>query len=209
VIAIAASKSHELLLAHTSAKANEAGWRSLIAGGVPVFGTPAAGFKIVEFSDYQCPFCALADADLSKFVAHHPGDVAVYRRDMPLKIHLYAFTASIAADCAELQGVREPYQSLLFQHQKEFATLDWTALAKQAGITNDRSFAQCVEAKTPSDQIRKDVKIGESMGVNSTPSFLVNGTSLSGGFSPEKLEALYQDTRRKQRGMWHKFLRIH
>ena len=72
VIALAASKVHDLLVEHAS-------WTKLIAQRVPVMGTAAGTFKVVEFSDYQCPFCAMADADLAKFVARHPNDVAVYR----------------------------------------------------------------------------------------------------------------------------------
>jgi protein-disulfide isomerase len=214
VLGLAASKGHDYLLDRASAKAAkaidssiDASWQKLTLERVPVLGVPSASFKIVEFSDYQCPFCRIADAVLAKFVARHPNDAVVYRYDMPLQqIHRYAYTASVAANCAELQGIREPYQSLLFQHQREFATIDWTALAKQGGITNADSFAQCIRDETPGDHIRKDIARAESMGITGTPSFLVNGKLLTEGFSDERLESLYQS--RKQQGFGHDFLRI-
>ena len=211
VLALAGFKGRQYLLDRASAKTNDAGisanWQKLILGLVPVLGTPTARFKIVEFSDYQCPFCALADIQLAKFVGRHPGEVAVYRHDMPLQnIHLYAYAAALAANCAELQGLREPYQSLLFQHQKEFASLDWIALARRAGIKNGSSFEQCVRDSTPSGHIRKDIEMGKSMGIESTPSFLINGTSLSGGFSADRLESLYEETHRTNLGWLHSLL---
>jgi len=211
VLGFAAFKGRDYLQDRASAKANNeriaANWQELTFGRVPVLGIPTASFKIVEFSDYQCPFCRLADPVLEKFVARHPNDAVVYRYDMPLRqIHRYAYAASVAANCAEIQGVREPYQSLLFQHQKEFATINWTALARQGGITNSDSFAQCVRDQMPGDHILKDIAKGESMGITGAPSFLINGTLLTEGFSDERLESLYQDTRRKKQGFWRKFL---
>lgn len=184
-------------------------WQSLIIGRTPSLGAESAQFVIIEFSDYQCPFCGMADSVLAKFAARHAGDVVVYRYDMPLRqIHRYAFVAALAANCAELQGVIEPYQSLLFQHQKEFATLDWTALAKQAGVVNADAFAKCVRDTTPRNRILNDIEKGESIGISSTPSFLINGTLLSGELSGDKLESLYGDIRKKHRGFLHGFFNM-
>lgn len=207
IAVIAGSEGRNALIGCASAKKSEASWRNLITGRVPVMGTPTARFKIVEFSDYQCPFCALADRDLATFVSRHVGDVVVYRYDMPLQdIHHYAYAAAIAANCAEAQGVREPYQSLLFRHQREFAALDWAALGKQAGITNDNSFAQCIQSRTPLDHIRKDVEIGKAMGISGTPSCVVDGEILSGGVSAEKLEAIYRGKQKRQRNIFSRLL---
>ncbi len=167
--------------------------KNLPDGRSPVMGIPTAHYKIIEFSDYQCPFCGIARPVVAKFFAHHPMDVVVYHYEMPLtQIHHYAYVASIAANCAELQGVIEPYQSLLFQHQKEFATLNWAKLAEQAGIKNVDYFRKCVHDETPRKHIDKDIKIGESLGIEGTPTFIINGTLLSGALTEEKLESLYQ-----------------
>ena len=66
-------------------------WETLVLGRSPVLGVPSAKFKIIEFSDYQCPFCSIVDPVLAKLVAGHPNDTVVYRYDMPLQqIHRYA-----------------------------------------------------------------------------------------------------------------------
>lgn len=205
VIAIAASKGHDFLLERASAAVNEATWQRLVTGRVPVMGTSGASFRIVEFSDYQCPFCALADTALAKFVARHPEDVVVYRYDMPLThIHRYAYAASIAANCAEMQGVRERYQSLLFLNQKKFSTIDWTELAKQGAIPNSDSFAHCVREQVPKDQILKEMKLSDSLEITATPSFFINGTRLAQGLSSDKLESLYEDMHKDGRGLLHR-----
>jgi protein-disulfide isomerase len=197
VLALATSKGRDLMRNRAAVKASVrviANWQQLMTGRAPVLGKPVASFKIVEFSDYQCPFCGTADPILAKFAAQHPNDVAIYRYDMPLQqVHRYAYAASVAANCAELQGVREPYQSLLFQHQKEFATLDWTALAKQGGVPDTDSFAQCIRDAVPRDHIRKDIEAGKALGIAQTPTIIMNGAFLSDGLSEDKLESVYRE----------------
>ena len=166
-----------------------------------LLGTPTGSFKIVEFSDYQCPYCAAVDPILAGFVAHHPDDAAVYRYDMPLKaIHRYAYAAAVAANCAQAEGVRFQYQSLLFQHQKELAAIDWVSLATQSGVTNTDSFARCVQNDAQRDHIQGDMEKAQSVGVKGTPTFIVNGTLLSGDLSDSRLERLYAKAQRSRKG---------
>lgn len=177
---------------------------SLIVGHAPILGSSTASIKIIEFSDFQCPYCRLADPVLVKFIARHPGDAVVFRIDLPLvQVHHYAYAASVAAKCAEMQGIREPYQSLLFQHQKEFATLNWVALAKQGGVEDTRAFEQCIIEEKPRDRILKDIKAAESLGIDGTPSFIINGKLYTDGLTEEMLESLYKEMDRKQHGFLH------
>jgi len=158
----------------------------------PVLGDSKARFKIVEFSDYQCPFCKAIDPVLATFAARHPGDVALYRYDTPLEqIHSYAYKAAVAAGCAEMQGIQSSFQSTLFQHQREFATIDWAALAKDAGVPNSQTFTQCVSAEGPRERIRKDIETGNLLGIEGTPSFVINGAMISGPLSDGRLNDLY------------------
>lgn len=169
-----------------------ADWKKLIDGRTPVLGTPTAKFKIVEFSDYQCPYCGKADPILAEFANSHPGDVAVYRYDLPLQpIHKFAYSASIAADCAELQGISEPYQSLLFRHQTEFATIDWTALAEKSGIRDIDAFATCIRKETPRDRIHGDIEVATSLAIEGTPTLFINGVRASDAVSAQSLESMY------------------
>lgn len=205
ILVLAVSKGLELRRDRATAKGGTrtiSNWQHLITGRVPVMGASTSSIKIIEFSDYQCPFCGIADPVLARFVAQHPNEVVVYRYDMPLQeIHRYAYEASLAANCAELQDVREPYQSLLFHHQKEFNTIDWTALAKESGVADTNSFAQCVRDVTPRNRIDEDIKAGKSLGIAQTPTLIVNGVLFAGELSMDSLESLYAD--RDNRGLLH------
>jgi protein-disulfide isomerase len=168
-------------------------WPELTGTRSPVLGVATGRFKIVEFSDYQCPFCALADAVLFQFVSHHKGDAALYRYDMPLReIHRHAYAAAIAAGCAEKQGVTYPYQSLLFQHQKEFATLDWSALAGQAGVADRESFSKCIHEESPRSNVEFEETLAKSYRIGGTPTLFINGVRLTQRVSEETLESLYR-----------------
>ena len=167
-------------------------WGTLVRNRAPLLGSANAGFKIVEFSDYQCPYCRIADPILVHFYSQHPNDVVVYRYDLPLQqIHPYSFLAAIAANCAELQGVKEPYQSLLFSHQKQFATVDWVSLARQAGVSDGGKFARCMKDDVPDRHVKQDVSIAQAMQIESTPSILVNGSLIQGPITEERLEILF------------------
>lgn len=168
-------------------------WQELVDGRAPVLGTPSARLKIVEFSDYQCPYCAAAEPVLTAFVASHSAETALYRFDFPLEtIHRYSYPAAVAANCAELQGITVPYQSLLFEHRDEFASLNWTALAKQGGVGDADAFARCIQEDTPHNRIRKDMAQGkDQIGITATPTFIINRELITGVLSESKLEALY------------------
>jgi protein-disulfide isomerase len=167
-------------------------WEQLAAHRAPVLGDRQAPFRIVEFSDYQCPFCRAAEPILNTFVATHPTGVAVYRYDMPLtSIHRHAYSAAVAANCADRQGVGEPYQSRLFEHQQEFEKIDWSLLAKQVGVNDIRSFEDCIRTVLPTNHIQADLDLGKSLGLSRTPTIFVNGELLSNSISANTLSALY------------------
>lgn len=182
---------------------------NLIAEHTAVLGTSNAGFKIIEFSDFQCPYCRAAEPILVKFIAHHPGDAVVFRYDFPLQqIHRYAYTAAVASKCAEMQGVREPFQSLLFQHQKEFATLDWVSLAEQSNVEDTVAFQHCLKEEQPRDHVLKDIKTAESLGIGGTPSFIINRTIYTNGLTDEMLESLFKERDNKLPSFIHRLFNM-
>lgn len=180
-------------------------WKVMTSTREPVLGRTDARFRIIEFSDYECPYCALADRFLVHFYHGHPNDVVIYRYDVPLQqIHRYAYGAAIAANCAARQSVEEPYQSLLFQNQKKFVTLDWIGLASQSGVRNREAFGHCVKEEEPRAKILKDMKTAESLGMAGTPSFIINGKLYKEGMTEERLESLFREPVGKQH---YEFLR--
>lgn len=147
----------------------------------PIKGNPDAPVTIVEFSDFQCPFCLrFYDQTLPLIEENYikTGKVKMVYRDMPLQIHPNAFPVHIAAECANDQGAFWEYHDLLFERQSEWnklapADLGAKILAYAEELELDSSFATCMQSQSMVDEIRKDYSQGAAYGVTGTPSFFV------------------------------------
>jgi len=145
-----------------------------------VRGNPKARVMIVEFSDFQCPFCGQVESTLKSVLAKHEGVVALAFRDLPLtQIHPFAQGAAEAARCAGEQGKFWEYHDLLFGDQ---AGLDRNGLiAKAAKLQLDaKQFDGCISAEKYKAQIQQDNQEGMRAGVSGTPGFFINGIFVSG-----------------------------
>jgi protein-disulfide isomerase len=145
-----------------------------------VRGNPKAKVMIVEFSDFQCPFCSRVQATLKSVLAKHEGTVALAFRDMPVtQIHPQAQLAAEAARCAGEQGKFWEYHDLLFADQ---AGLDRNGLiAKAAKLQLDANqFDVCLSSEKFKPQIQQDSQDGMRAGVSGTPGFFINGIFLNG-----------------------------
>ena len=152
----------------------------------PVKGDKDAEVTIIEFSDFQCPFCGrFFDQTFSQIKTNYidTGKIKFVYRDFPLdSIHPQARPAALAAECADDQGKFWEYHDLLFQKQDE-----WTATgtpffkqyAKDLGLDTNK-FNSCLDSKKHEDEIQKDLNDGVSVGVQGTPAFFINGILLSG-----------------------------
>ncbi len=155
-----------------------------------------AAITIVEFSDYQCPYCRRAFLDLSAAIAQEPGDVQVIHRNFPLNAdcnpaidsrnHAVACEVAVASECASRQGKGGAYSYLLFTNQDDLPTADLEAFAKQAGLDVE-AYRTCIESPDALAAVKKDVQDGLDAGVESTPTLFINGRRIKGGFSrPEQ-----------------------
>ncbi|PIN73569.1 disulfide bond formation protein DsbA [Candidatus Woesearchaeota archaeon CG10_big_fil_rev_8_21_14_0_10_45_16] len=147
-----------------------------------VLGNPDATVTIIEFSDYQCPFCGRFHQETlpsirSKYI--DTGKVNLVYRDFPLSFHPMAEPAAIAANCAGEQGKYYEYHDLIFANQ---AVLSESALgqwAQQLGL-NTADWNTCRNDPAQKAEIQKDLMDGTAAGVQGTPSFFVNGVMVSG-----------------------------
>jgi protein-disulfide isomerase len=164
--------------------------------GAAVFGDPDAPIKIVEFTDYQCPFCTRHYAETLPLLMENfvdTGKVYYVIRDFPLtSIHPQAVEAAEAARCAGKQGAYEEMHDLLFLRQAEWsgnegATAVFTGYAEELGLDVD-AFSQCLESGEMETAVLDDMSEGANFGVTGTPAFFINGTLVSGALPYESFE---------------------
>jgi len=148
-------------------------------------GSESAPVTIIEFSDYECPFCARFYSEtLSQIEKEYieTGKVRFVYRDFPLSGHRYAQKSAEAAECAGEQDKYWEYHNLLFENQKEWSQKGISQLkeyAGQLGLNRDR-FDKCLDRGEMEDEVKKDFNDGVSAGVQGTPAFFINGKIISG-----------------------------
>ena len=155
-----------------------------------VKGDPNASVTIVEFSDFQCPFCQKADLTVSQLLRKYDGRVKVGYRDFPLReIHPHAEMAAEASRCAGEQGKFWEYHDALFENQSK---LDEASLAEHAVSLqlNAKMFHDCLANRKFKDQVEADVQEGRKVGVAGTPSFFINGIFLNGSQALTEFEKI-------------------
>jgi protein-disulfide isomerase len=157
-----------------------------------VRGNPKAKIMIVEFSDFQCPYCSGVQGTLKNVLAKHQDDVAIAFRDMPIaQIHPFAQGAAEAARCAGEQGKFWEYHDLLFADQSK---LDRSGLLDKARSLrlDEKQFDACLSSGKYKDQIQRDLQEGMRAGITGTPGFVINGAFLSGNQSESTFEQIIQ-----------------
>lgn len=172
-----------------------------------ILGNPDAPITIVEFSDYQCPFCQkFFDESLRLIVENYvdTGKVKIIYRDFPLPSHSEASLAAQAAECvrnlAPVPGDKEYYQ----MHDFLFArTEDWSGnpdalsvfVEMGVGVLGEvqrSSLQACLENGDKLDEVNKDYTAGKGYGVSGTPTFFINGKKLVGAVPYENFELLIE-----------------
>ena len=143
-------------------------------------GNPWAPVIIVEFGDFQCPFCKQAEPTLKDLLAKYKGHVSLAYRDFPLRgIHAQGQLAAEASRCAGEQGKFWEYHDLLFANADK---LKRDGLVKYARTLNldEKQFDSCLSSSKYDAKIEEDLEEGIRAGVVGTPGFFINGTFLSG-----------------------------
>ena len=145
-----------------------------------VRGDAGAPITIVEFSDFQCPFCERSYPVIKELLAKYQGQVKLAYRDFPLRqIHPQAQSAAEAARCAGEQGKFWQYHDRLFENQNQ---LNGIALLQHAVALelDQKQFDGCLASGKFREQIEQDFQDGNLLGVNGTPAFFINGVVVSG-----------------------------
>jgi protein-disulfide isomerase len=164
----------------------------VVSAGFPAKGPAEAPVTIVEFSDFQCPFCSRLNPTLEQVMSTYGTRVRLVFRQFPLPIHQNASKAAEAALCANEQGKFWQMHDAMFKDQGGLAVEGLKA--KAAGIGLDaNSFAACLDNGKEADAVKADLKAGQDLGVNGTPAIFVNGRFLNGAVPYEKVAQLIDD----------------
>jgi len=149
------------------------------AANSPAKGSANAPIEMIEFSDFQCPFCLRADPTVRQVLSTYGDRIRFVYRHYPLPNHPSARPAAEAAACAGEQGKFWPYHDRLFANPTKLSDADLKQSAAELGL-NAAQFNACVDTHKLKAQIDADIKDGEEAGVNGTPAFFVNGRMISG-----------------------------
>ncbi len=145
----------------------------------PSAGDPAGIVEVVEFSDFECPYCSRAAETLSGLKARYPEKVRFTFRHFPLSFHPRAKPAAEHAQCAHEQGLFWQYHDLVFANQKELGPDKLAEYAVQAGVDKGK-FDECLASGRASAHVAADLAKGQEVGVGGTPSFYINGQAFAG-----------------------------
>jgi protein-disulfide isomerase len=149
------------------------------SSGHPALGPADAPVTIVEFTDFQCPFCKRSEDTIKQLRAQYGDKIRLVHMDFPLSFHSHALDAAKAARCANDQGKFWQYRDALFADQSKLSATDLKATAKQLGL-NTTQFDSCFDKSKYQAAIQSDLAEGNQLGVDGTPAFFIDGRSLVG-----------------------------
>jgi protein-disulfide isomerase len=167
-------------------------------GGAGVKGKEDAPITIVEFSEYQCPFCAQYVEEAYQDIWRGYDDKIRYIfRDFPLSFHQHAQTMAEAARCAGDQGQYWEMHDLLFEKNEEWSAEEdvtslLTSYASQLGLDKDE-FNNCLDSGKYNQAVKDDFSLGQNIGVSGTPTFFINGRQLVGAQPFEAFKTIIEE----------------
>ncbi len=162
--------------------------------GEPTLGDANAPVTIVEYSDYECPFCArFYSQTLGQLKKEYidTGKVKLVYKDFPLDFHQNAKPAAIAANCVhkELGNVKYfEYHDMIFENQQSLNTQNLKKWALELGVS-ENAYDTCINDPQMAAEVEEDTREGSSFGVSGTPSFLINGELIVGAVPYSQIKA--------------------
>jgi protein-disulfide isomerase len=163
-----------------------------IRPGTPAMGPADAPVTIVEWSDYQCPFCKRAHPTVQQVLSEYKDKVRFIYLDYPLPFHQMAMPASQAVHCAEDQGKFWEYHTNLFEAAGDLSKADLSKRATDLGL-DSAAFEACTTANKHDSLIKTNFDDGAALGVTGTPAFFINGRMLVGAQPIEQFRDVIND----------------
>ncbi|MDB4913416.1 MAG: Periplasmic thiol:disulfide interchange protein DsbA [Gemmatimonadetes bacterium] len=152
-------------------------------------GPREAPITLVEFSDFECPFCATLASTLATLQERHPNQIRIVYRHFPLPFHRAAMPAAIASECAGDDGRFAPFAALLFGEQRSLETVPLGDFARRAGVTSMPAFEACRKRLDVRERVLNDVAAATRLGLQATPTLILGQQMITGTATLPELEA--------------------
>lgn len=156
---------------------------------LPSIGDKDAKVTLVEFSDYQCPFCKRVRPTIWRIMDEYKGKIRYVFGDFPLSFHKDAKKASEAARCAGDQGKYFEFNRKIFDNQSAIGIDDLKKYAKELQL-NTKDFDKCLDSGKTAKVVEESIQLGSSVGVSGTPAYFINGIMLSGALPYESFKEI-------------------
>jgi protein-disulfide isomerase len=160
----------------------------------PFKGNADAKVTIVEYSDFQCPFCSKASKTVEELEKKYGNKVKIAFKNFPLPFHNQAKMAAMAAECANVQDKKYFWKmhDAMFADQTKLDRDQLLATAKKIGVKVEE-FTKCLDSNAHMAKIDQDIKEGQELAIKSTPTFFINGKLLSGALPIETFSEVIEE----------------
>jgi protein-disulfide isomerase len=158
-------------------------------GAAPVKGNANAKITIIEFSDFQCPFCKRGRDTMDEVLKAYPNDVKIAFKHYPLPFHDKAMPASRASWAAQRQGKFWEFYKALFDNQDKLTEEFYLETAKGLGLNIDKFKADMASAESEA-AVKADMELAQKNGIQGTPGFFVNGIAVKGAYPVEHFKTI-------------------
>ena len=164
--------------------------RTKVAAVGPAKGPKDAPVTIVEFSDFQCPYCKRVLPTVDHILSTYGDKVHFVWRNFPLPFHQHAEKAAEAGACADAQGQFWAYHDKLYANQDKLDVDGLKKMASEVKGIDAAKFDKCLDGGAMKDKIQSEIAAGKAAGVSGTPAFFINGVSISGAQPFEKFQSI-------------------
>lgn len=167
-------------------------WNEILQAGIPLQSNDAP-IKMVEFFDFECPFCRVFDETMRKFQEKNPGKIARLLVHFPLTSHRFAIPAAKAAECAGEQGRFIEMHEGLLAKQDSFGLKTWTSYALEASIRDSTAFQDCIGRAKPFPRIETGKTLSKRRSIQATPTVIINGWRMGVPPTAEELPLIIEN----------------
>jgi protein-disulfide isomerase len=157
--------------------------------GSPVMGPANAPITLVEFSDFQCPYCSKAVAQINATLKAYPNDVRLIFKQYPLDSHPAAAISAAASLAAHQQGKFWPMHDVMFANRQKLSRPSILAWAKEIGLDMNR-FTKDLDSDAIKKAVLRDQADGDKAGVEGTPTVFINGQKYNGDLAPDAIKSV-------------------